>query len=109
MSKTKCEIYNDHFENAKHYGIEHAQLIIADIPYNLGKNAYASNPQWYNDGDNSNGESELAGKTFFKTDDNFKIGNFFDFCTRYLKKRTDRKDRTWQVVKSTGNDCFLCF
>lgn len=47
----KCELYNDHFENAKRYGIPHAQLIIADIPYNLGNNAYASNPQWYKDGD----------------------------------------------------------
>lgn len=82
----KCEIYNDHFENAKRYGIPHAQLIIADIPYNLGNNAYASNPQWYKDGDNSNGESEFAGKSFFDTDKDFKINNFFDFCTRYLKK-----------------------
>lgn len=82
----KCEIYNNHFENAKVYNIPSAQLIIADIPYNLGKNAYASNPVWYNDGDNSNGESELAGKQFFDTDDDFKINNFFDFCTRYLKK-----------------------
>ncbi len=40
------------FENAKRYGIPHAQLIIADIPYNLGNNAYASNPMWYIDGDN---------------------------------------------------------
>ena len=38
----KIELYNDHFENAKRYGIPHAQLIIADIPYNLGNNAYAS-------------------------------------------------------------------
>lgn len=82
----KCELYNDHFENAKRYGIPHAQLIIADIPYNLGSNAYASNPAWYNDGDNANGESDLAGKSFFDTDKDFKIGNFFDFCTRYLKK-----------------------
>lgn len=82
----KCELYNDHFENAKSYQIPSAQLIIADIPYNLGNNAYASNPVWYNEGDNSNGESELAGKQFFDTDDDFKINNFFDFCTRYLKK-----------------------
>lgn len=82
----KCEIYNDHFENAKRYGIPHAQLIIADLPYNLGNNAYASNPQWYKDGDNKNGESEFAGKAFFDTDNDFKINNFFDFCTRYLKK-----------------------
>ena len=84
--KPKIELYNDHFENAKRYGIPHAQLIIADIPYNLGNNAYASNPQWYVDGNNKNGESDLAGKSFFDTDNDFKINNFFDFCTRYLKK-----------------------
>lgn len=86
MIKIKCELYNDHFENAKRYNIPHAQLIIADIPYNLGNNAYASNPQWYVDGDNENGESKLANKTFFKTDEDFKITNFFDFCTRLLRK-----------------------
>ena len=58
----KVELFNDHFQNFKVYGIPHAQLIIADPPYNLGKNAYASNPAWYKDGDNKNGESELAGK-----------------------------------------------
>ena len=84
--KIKVELYNDHFENAKRYGIPKAQLIIADIPYNLGNNAYASNPMWYIDGDNKNGESKLAGKTFFDTDTDFKINNFFDFCTRYMKK-----------------------
>lgn len=45
--KLPCELFNDHFENAKRYNIPHAQLIIADIPYNLGNNAYASNPTWY--------------------------------------------------------------
>lgn len=84
--KTRVEIYNDHFENAKRYQIPHAQLIIADIPYNLGNNAYASNPQWYVDGDNKNGESKLANTSFFDTDNDFKINNFFDFCTRYLNK-----------------------
>ena len=59
----KIELYNDHFENAKRYGIPHAQLIIADIPYNLGNNAYASNPMWYVGGDNKNGESDKANKT----------------------------------------------
>lgn len=85
------ELYNDHFENAKRYGIPHAQLIIADIPYNLGNNAYASSPQWYIDGDNKNGESRFAGKSFFDTDNSFKINNFFDFCTRYLKKEHKEK------------------
>ena len=84
--KTKIELYHDHFENAKRYQIPHAQLIIADIPYNLGNNAYASNPQWYIDGDNKNGESKLANSSFFDTDNDFKINNFFDFCTRYLNK-----------------------
>lgn len=52
----KVELFNDHFQNFKVYGIPKAQLIIADPPYNLGKNAYASNPSWYVDGDNKNGE-----------------------------------------------------
>ncbi len=85
-NKVKIELFNDHFENAKRYQIPHAQLIIADIPYNLGNNAYASNPSWYIDGDNKKGESKLAGKSFFDTDNDFKINNFFDFCTRYLNK-----------------------
>lgn len=60
----KVELFNDHFQNFKVYGIPKAQLIIADPPYNLGKNAYASNPSWYVDGDNKNGESDKAGKEF---------------------------------------------
>lgn len=84
--KCKIKLINDHFENAKKYLNTKAQLIIADIPYNLGNNAYASNPSWYVDGDNKNGESEKANSTFFDTDNDFKINNFFDFCTRYLIK-----------------------
>ena len=94
----KIELYNDHFENAKRYGIPHAQLIIADIPYNLGNNAYASNPMWYIDGDNKNGASKLAGKTFFDTDSDFKINNFFDFCTRYLKKEPKEKGQAPAMI-----------
>lgn len=94
----KIELYNDHFENAKRYGIPHAQLIIADIPYNLGNNAYASNPMWYEGGDNKNGESKLAGKSFFDTDSDFKINNFFDFCTRYLKKEPKEKGQAPAMI-----------
>lgn len=54
----KVELFNDNFQNFKRYGIPKAQLVIADIPYNLGNNAYASNPMWYVDGDNKNGESK---------------------------------------------------
>lgn len=82
----KCELYNDNFQNYKRYNIPKAQLVIADIPYNLGSNAYASNPQWYNNGDNSQGESSFANKSFFNTDGNFKIAEYMHFCSRLLKK-----------------------
>ncbi len=81
----KIQIYNDHFENAKVYQLPKAQLIISDIPYNIGKNAYASRRDWYKDGAYGSGKSVLAGKAFFDTDENFNIKNFFDFCSRYLK------------------------
>lgn len=60
----KCELYNDNFQNYKRYNIPKAQLVIADIPYNIGVNAYASSPEWYNGGNNQNGESKKAGKGF---------------------------------------------
>lgn len=84
--RVKIELYNDHFENAKRYQIPRAQLIIADIPYNIGINAYGSRSDWYVGGDNKNGESDKAGKSFFDTDNDFKIFNFFNFATRLLKK-----------------------
>ena len=80
------ELFNDHFQNYKTYGIPKAQLIIADIPYNIGKDAYGSNPSWYINGDNANGESELAGKTFFDTDNDFRISEFLHFCSKMLIK-----------------------
>lgn len=78
-------IYRDHFQNYKRYTIPKAQLIIADIPYNLGNNAYASNPSWYKDGDNTNGESNLAGTSFFDTDEDFRPAEFMHFCSTMLK------------------------
>ena len=82
----KCELYNDHFQNFKRYAIPRAQLVIADIPYNVGSDAYGSNPMWYVGGDNKNGESKLAGKSFFRTDENFNIAEYFHFCNKLLKK-----------------------
>jgi site-specific DNA-methyltransferase (adenine-specific) len=84
-------IFNDHFQNFKTYNLHKAQLIIADIPYNLGNNAYASNPAWYKEGDNKNGESELAGKSFFDTDKNFKPAEFMHFCSKLLKNEPKEK------------------
>lgn len=79
-------LIRDHFQNFKPYGIPKAQLIIADPPYNLGKKAYASNPAWYKDGDNTNGESELAGREFFDTDKDFRPAEFMHFCSQMLIK-----------------------
>lgn len=45
--KLKCEIYRDSMQNYKRYSIPKAQLIIADVPYNVGNNFYGSNPMWY--------------------------------------------------------------
>lgn len=80
------QLFNDHFQNYKVYGIPKAQLVIADIPYNIGENAYASSPMWYNDGDNTKGESELAKSTFFDTDNDFRIAEFMHFCSKMLVK-----------------------
>lgn len=80
------ELYHDHFQNYKRYNIPKAQLIIADIPYNIGVNAYASNPSWYNDGDNKKGESKLAGKQFFDSDKDFNLVEYMHFCNKLLIK-----------------------
>ena len=64
-NRLKCELYNDSMQNWKSKPIQKAQLIIADVPYNVGNNFYGSNPMWYVGGDNKNGESDKAGKKFF--------------------------------------------
>ncbi|MFU0784520.1 MAG: hypothetical protein ACFWT2_15725 [Thermoanaerobacterium thermosaccharolyticum] len=92
------KLYNDHFQNFKRYNIPKAQLIIADIPYNIGKNAYASNPSWYKDGDNSKGESNLAGKQFFDTDNDFRIAEFMHFAHRMLKKEPKKKGKAGCMI-----------
>lgn len=82
----KCQLFNDHFQNYKRYNIPKAQLVIADIPYNLGNSAYASSPEWYIGGDNKNGASKKAGKSFFDTDENFRVPEFMHFCSKMLVK-----------------------
>lgn len=83
--RLKYELFNDHFQNYKRHNIPKAQLVIADIPYNVGKNAFASNPSWYEGGDNANGESKLANTEFFDTDKDFRISEFLHFCTKMMK------------------------
>ena len=96
---SKIKLFNDNFQNYKSYGIpSKAQLVIADIPYNLGNNAYASNPTWYVDGDNKNGESDKAGKQFFNTDSSFNIAEFFHFCSKLLKKEPKEKGQAGAMI-----------
>ena len=61
-------LIRDHFENAKQYNLPRADLIICDLPYELGEKMYASNPSWDNKGDRTQGESKLAHKAAFNTD-----------------------------------------
>lgn len=94
-----CELYRDNFQNFKSYNIPtKAQLVIADIPYNLGKNAYGSNPEWYIGGDNKNGESKLAGKGFFNTDFNFNIAEYFHFCSKLLIKEPKERNKAPAMI-----------
>ena len=109
----RVELFNDHFQNFKPYGIPHAQLIIADPPYNLGKNAYASNPAWYVDGDNKNGESDKANSEFFDTDKDFRPAEFMHFCSQMLikepkVKKGENTEMVGSKVKSKA-PCMLLF
>lgn len=102
-------IYRDHFQNYKGYAIPKAQLIIADIPYNLGNNAYASNPAWYKDGDNQNGESELAGKSFFDTDEDFRPAEFMHFCSTMLKAEKKSSKVEGEARQKSSAPCMIVF
>ena len=41
-AQMKPQLFNDNFQNFKKNNIPKAQLVIADIPYNIGSNAYAN-------------------------------------------------------------------
>lgn len=106
IEKVKTELFNDNFQNFKRYGIPKAQLVIADIPYNVGSNFYGSNPEWYIGGDNKNGESKKAGKAAFNTDFNFNIAEYFHFCNRLLKKEPKKSGKRG---KSSDAPCMIVF
>lgn len=102
------ELINDHFQNFKRYQIPRAQLVIADIPYNIGKNAYGSSPEWYVGGDNKNGESDKANSEFFDTDRDFRIMEFFHFCNKLVKK--EPKGPMSELKKSRNEPgCMIVF
>ena len=98
LRETKIELYHDNFQNFKRYNIKKAQLVIADIPYNIGTDAYGSNPMWYNGGNNSNGESKYAKANFFNGDGNFKIAEYMHFCNRLLIKEPKEKGKAPAMV-----------
>lgn len=106
QKKIKCEIYRDSMQNYKKYGIRPAQLIIADVPYNVGNNFYGSNPMWYKNGDIKNGESKLAGKAAFNSDFNFNLYEYFHFCSKMLKKE-DKKP--FKRGRSSDSPCMIVF
>ena len=93
MKNIKCELFNDNFQNHRKYGISKAQLVIADVPYNLGTSAYGSNPEWYIVGDRRNGESDKAGKAFFRSDFSFNLAEYFHFCNRLLRKEPKERGK----------------
>ncbi len=98
MIKTKVELYHDNFQNFKRYAIPRAQLVIADIPYNIGKNAYGSSLEWYVDGDNKKGESDKAGKQFFDSDNDFNIAEFMHFCSNMLIREPKQRNKAPAMI-----------
>ena len=104
--KIKCEIYRDSMQNYKRYAIPKAQLIIADVPYNVGNNFYGSNPMWYNGRDNANGESKHAGKAAFNSDFNFNLYEYFHFCSRMMRKEDTSKGHRG---RSSDSPCMIVF
>lgn len=93
LDHNRVGLFNSHFQNFKQFGVPKAQLILTDIPYNIGRNAYASNPSWYEGGSNENGESELAGEEFFDTDKDFRPAEFMHFCSQMLRPEPKEKGK----------------
>lgn len=93
-------------QNYKKYAIPRAQLVIADVPYNVGNNFYGSNPMWYTGGDNKNGESKLAGKAAFNSDFNFNLYEYFHFCSKMLRKEPKKAGARG---RSSDAPCMIVF
>ena len=102
MMHNRIGIFNTNFQNFGHCNIPKAQLILADPPYGIGNNAYASNPAWYVGGDNKNGESDLAGEEFFDTDKDFRPAEFMHFCSQMLRPEPKEKGKAPCMVIFCG-------
>lgn len=108
MNNNRVGLFNSSYQDWKRYGLPKAQLILTDIPYSLGTDAYASNPSWWVNGDAKQGASDKAGETFFVTDENFKPAEFMHFAAQMLKPepkgKNDDNDRT-----KTSAPCMIVF
>lgn len=108
MQNDRIGLFNSSFQDYKKFGLPKAQLILTDIPYSLGTDAYASNPSWWVNGDAKQGASDKAGETFFVTDENFKPAEFMHFAAQMLKPeqkgKVDENDRT-----KTSAPCMIVF
>lgn len=108
MQNNRIGLFNSSFQDYKKFGLPKAQLILTDIPYSLGTDAYASNPSWWVNGDAKQGASDKAGETFFVTDENFKPAEFMHFAAQMLKPeqkgKVDENDRT-----KTSAPCMIVF
>lgn len=104
--KIKCELYRDSMQNYRRYNIPKAQLVIADVPFNIGNNFYGSNPMWYKGGDNKNGESRLAKKSAFNSDFNFNLYEYFHFCSKMLVKEDTKPVSRG---RSSNSPCMIVF
>lgn len=91
MLNNRVGLFCSSMQDYKRYGIPKAQLILTDIPFSLGASAFASNPTWWVGGDAKNGPSEKAGETFFTTDENFKVAEFFHFASQMLRPEPKEK------------------
>ena len=107
MMNNRVGLFNGTMQDFKRTGIPKAQLILTDIPYGLGTNAYGSNPVWYNGGSNKNGESEFAGETFFTTDENFKPAEMMHFAAQML--RPEPKEKQGEDRTKTSAPCMIVF
>lgn len=89
MSVDDVIITGDYRNHADH-DVGVFDLLLSDIPYAVGADAYGSNPMWYEHGDNRNGTSSKAGRAFFEADDSFDLDAYAQACSLLLKP--DPKD-----------------
>lgn len=94
----RIKLIRDSFQNWKGYNIPKANLIICDPPYKLNDKAYASSPQWYINGDNSQGESKLAKQQFFYNDNEFREAEWMAFCSKLLIKEPKQKGKAGCMI-----------